>query len=108
MFAWIDLVVLVTDPAHERKGAGKMLLEWGCKKADEQGLDAYLDATPIGRPLYQRYGFVIERESDIDLAQFGAKGSAGVTNMVRRAGPKADTNGTTNGIDDRSAKALGA
>ncbi len=34
-----------------------MLLNWGLEKAQEQNKDAYLIATPAGRPLYQATGF---------------------------------------------------
>ncbi|OAA76568.1 Acyl-CoA N-acyltransferase [Akanthomyces lecanii RCEF 1005] len=48
---------LGVDPGQQRRGIGKMLLNWGLEKAQEQGKDAYLIATPAGRPLYQAAGF---------------------------------------------------
>ena len=34
-----------------------MLVEWGTKKADEMHLEAFVEATNDGRPLYARHGF---------------------------------------------------
>jgi GNAT superfamily N-acetyltransferase len=102
-----DLVVLVTDPSHERKGAGRMLLEWGCKKADEAGLPCYLDATKTGRPLYERYGFEMQKISTLDLTQFGGEGEDAVANMIRPAGSGGSkSNGNGKEVDDRGIKAV--
>jgi hypothetical protein len=38
-------------------GAARLLIEWGCKKADEDGKEAYVDASDEGRPVYVRFGF---------------------------------------------------
>ena len=34
-----------------------MLVEWGLQKADELGIDAFVEATDDGRPLYTAKGF---------------------------------------------------
>jgi hypothetical protein len=81
-----------------------MLLEWGCQKADEAGLDCYLDATSTGKPLYERYGFEVQSVSTLDLTQFGAKGEDAVSNMIRR--PGIGLNGNTKDVDDRGIKAV--
>ena len=33
-----DLQILVTTPAHRRRGAASKLIEWGTQRADERGL----------------------------------------------------------------------
>jgi GNAT superfamily N-acetyltransferase len=33
-----NLQILVTHPKYQRRGAGGMLVDWGCAKADERGL----------------------------------------------------------------------
>lgn len=52
------LEMIVTRAAHQGRGAGAMMMEWGVQRADEDGVECYLDATPEGKPLYGRYGFV--------------------------------------------------
>ncbi|KAF2134666.1 acyl-CoA N-acyltransferase [Dothidotthia symphoricarpi CBS 119687] len=65
------LDTLVTLPNHERRGAGSMLVRWGCGKADEAGLEAYLEASPMGAPMYARHGFEKAREVELDLKKYG-------------------------------------
>lgn len=67
------LDTLVTLPQHERRGAGSMLVRWGCEKADEAGVEAYLEASPIGAPMYARHGFLAVKEVEIDLRKFDGK-----------------------------------
>lgn len=65
------LDTLVTLPQHERRGAGSMLVRWGCEKADEAGVEAYLEASLFGAPMYARHGFVGTKEIDLDLRRYG-------------------------------------
>jgi Acetyltransferase (GNAT) domain len=39
------------------KGAGGMLMKWGVERANEDGVECYLDANPDGKPVYEKYGF---------------------------------------------------
>jgi GNAT superfamily N-acetyltransferase len=65
------LDTLVTLPDHHRRGAGGMLVKWGCEKADELGVEAFLEASLMGQPLYARYGFEPVKEAGIDLREYG-------------------------------------
>lgn len=47
-----------------------MLMEWGVQKAEEKGLESYIDATEIGRGLYSKWGFVEGRQRVFTLANF--------------------------------------
>jgi GNAT superfamily N-acetyltransferase len=48
-----------TNPGWQGKGAGKLLAKWGTEKADELGLKYFVEASYLGRPLYEKFGFVI-------------------------------------------------
>jgi GNAT superfamily N-acetyltransferase len=67
----IWLASLVTLPAHQRRGAGGMLLTWGIDKAQELGLDIYLQGSSSGYPLYKKYGFKDLSSHTLDLRPFG-------------------------------------
>jgi GNAT superfamily N-acetyltransferase len=53
-FAWIAMMLV--DPAYRGRGLGRRLLE-AAMAAVPSNLPIRLDATPLGRPLYQQYGF---------------------------------------------------
>ncbi|EMD01209.1 hypothetical protein BAUCODRAFT_58533, partial [Baudoinia panamericana UAMH 10762] len=65
------LHVLVTHPKHQRRGAGSMLVQWGCEKADAHGTIAALFASTAGLAVYQKYGFEVVQETPLDLRPFG-------------------------------------
>ncbi|KAJ5910467.1 hypothetical protein N7504_005110 [Penicillium tannophilum] len=56
----IFLDTLCTHPDYWRRGAGSMIVKWGCDLADKEGVSAYLDSSKDGAPLYQKFGFVDE------------------------------------------------
>ena len=51
------LMYMCVDPAWQRRGAGRMLMQWGTHRCDELGIPAYLEASPFGYPLYRGCGF---------------------------------------------------
>jgi GNAT superfamily N-acetyltransferase len=53
---WICMV-LVT-PSEQRKGFATQLLRWAVERCAERGLIAGLDATPAGRQVYEKLGFL--------------------------------------------------
>lgn len=44
-------------PEYRGRGIGHMFMNWGLQKADSLGLEAWLDASDYGRPLYEKHGF---------------------------------------------------
>lgn len=63
---------MVTHPSHRGKGAAGLLIRWGIEQAEKDGVPAYLEAGVMGRPIYERYGFVqIGDLLDVDLKEFG-------------------------------------
>lgn len=65
---------LATHPDHQGRGAGKLLLDWGVKKADDEGLVTYLDASQVARPIYQKRGFEVKRIIEWDRKVWGGEG----------------------------------
>ena len=64
---WL-LNLLGTHPRYRRRGAAAMLVEWGLKRADEEGKKCFVDAGGEGgEALYRRYGFVDVGELVLDL-----------------------------------------
>jgi GNAT superfamily N-acetyltransferase len=55
-FAWISMVLVL--PGHRGQGLAARLLRHALAWLDARGLMPVLDATPAGRPVYLRHGFV--------------------------------------------------
>ena len=72
-FGWIAMMLV--DPAWRGRGVGARLLE-AAMGAVPGGIPIRLDATPLGRPLYQRYGF----EDEDTLTRHVAEPSRAVFN----------------------------
>jgi GNAT superfamily N-acetyltransferase len=68
---YYSLDTLVTHPDHHRRGAGGLLLQWGLEKADQAGVEAYLESSAMGRPLYERWEFHPVKEIALDLRRWG-------------------------------------
>lgn len=62
---------LVVSPAWQRKGVGKLLLEWGLKVADDKGLKCWIDASPQGLGLYKQCGWQEAKVLEFDLSSWG-------------------------------------
>ncbi|KAJ5086875.1 hypothetical protein NUU61_008182 [Penicillium alfredii] len=57
-----------THPNYQRRGAGSMIVKWGCDLADHDGVAAYVDASKEGAPLYKRFGFEDFSKPDEEIA----------------------------------------
>ncbi|KAF2475866.1 uncharacterized protein BDR25DRAFT_379440 [Lindgomyces ingoldianus] len=44
-------------PTHRRLGVGSLLMQHGIKRADSLSLECWLEASAMGRPLYEQFGF---------------------------------------------------
>lgn len=66
------LDICFCDPAHHRRGAGKMLVQYGTRWADERGVMSYVEASYPGRRLYESCGFVMKENVVMDPAGFRA------------------------------------
>lgn len=63
----IDLSIIATHPSHQRKGLSSLLMTEFCKQVDDTGLPAYLESSPSGKALYERFGFVTKDSFSIDI-----------------------------------------
>ncbi len=75
---------LATHPNQQRRGAGRMLLNWGLKKADEEGLITYLDCSDIGLPMYEKAGFKLVKATEWDRVPWGGQGKTWHGHMTRQ------------------------
>jgi GNAT superfamily N-acetyltransferase len=61
--AWIGMMIV--DPAFRRRGIGEALMRRALDHLDGLGVPTVkLDATPAGKPLYERLGFTAELEME--------------------------------------------
>jgi GNAT superfamily N-acetyltransferase len=49
--------MLGVHPSHQGRGLASKLLKWGLTRADAEGVETYLSASPEGKPMYEKYGF---------------------------------------------------
>ncbi|KAI9690732.1 MAG: hypothetical protein M1820_009863 [Bogoriella megaspora] len=56
---------------HQKNRIGQELMSWGIAQTDKLGLESYLEATPEGRKLYQRFGYRPVAEIDLDINDHG-------------------------------------
>ena len=63
------LAILFVHPEHRRRGAASLLMRWGMEKADELGLEAFVEATDDGKPCYEHHGFTYMNTVYMDPAK---------------------------------------
>lgn len=78
-----DLKALHTDPDHQRRGAGSLILKWGAAEADRLGFDSYLEASEEGLPLYEKHGYRKVGVFGTDLSKWGGSENYESTLMLR-------------------------
>lgn len=48
---------MAVHPLYRRLGIGTLLMEIGVSIADKHNIEAWMEASPMGKPLYQKHGF---------------------------------------------------
>jgi predicted N-acetyltransferase YhbS len=48
---------MAVHPSHRRRGLGSLLMQVGIARADELRVEAWMEASLMGRPLYENFGF---------------------------------------------------
>ena len=70
---YVSMMTLVVEPGWERRGVGRKILEWGLREADEMKLPCFISASPKGKGLYERLGWVEVGRVSIDEGDFGGE-----------------------------------
>ena len=79
--AWLALVLV--DTAFRERGIGRRLVAAGLQYADDSGVRTVrLDATPLGRPVYERLGF----RPQFELSRWGGIPSGSAVEPLRPRG----------------------
>lgn len=65
----VNLDICVIDPKYQRMGIGGLLVSWGVDKADELGFDAIVESSVFGKGLYEKNGFVFEKDVTLPLPE---------------------------------------
>ncbi|RMZ91989.1 hypothetical protein DV736_g789, partial [Chaetothyriales sp. CBS 134916] len=55
---YIHLHICYTDAEYRRRGAGHMMMQWGCELADQLFLPGWVEASEEGSALYRTFGVV--------------------------------------------------
>ncbi|KAI0977176.1 hypothetical protein F4678DRAFT_412101, partial [Xylaria arbuscula] len=53
----VYLSIIFTSPSHRRRGLAQQIMSWGIEKANQMGVEMFIDATEMGKPLYEQNGF---------------------------------------------------
>ncbi|KAK1909677.1 hypothetical protein CFE70_005226 [Pyrenophora teres f. teres 0-1] len=48
---------MAVDPGHRLRGIGCLLMDVGVARADELDLECWLEASEMGKPLYEKFGY---------------------------------------------------
>ena len=75
----------MTHPDHHRRGAGRMLIDWGTRQADAAGLESFVNGSMQGKALYMKCGFETVGVTTLDLSPWGVDDIPESYAMVRHA-----------------------
>jgi ribosomal protein S18 acetylase RimI-like enzyme len=51
------LSMIATRKEYQGRGAARLMMQWGVDRADDDGFEAYVNSSPEGRPVYEKFGF---------------------------------------------------
>ncbi len=79
------LRAIATLPEYQGQGCASVLLKSGLEIVDTRKAKVFLEATPQGRPLYEKFGWKFVDEMVFDLGKYGCSGVQRITCMMREA-----------------------
>jgi GNAT superfamily N-acetyltransferase len=103
-FGWIAMMLV--DPAMRGQGLGRRLLETAMDVVPAN-LPIRLDATPLGRPLYHKYGFEDEAVLHRHVADFSGRLKPPTTDKPPSAGPPPLTTAELATVIERDREVFG-
>lgn len=56
--------MMVVHPEHRRRGIGGLMMEWAQGRMDEMGIEGFIEASPLGRELYEKWGYQVVMKLD--------------------------------------------
>lgn len=59
--------LLCTAEAYKGQGAGSLILQRGCELADKDKLECYIDSSPRGKRVYEKFGFVFTKHVPLPM-----------------------------------------
>jgi hypothetical protein len=65
----VNLDICVIDPKYQRMGIVDLLVSWGINKADELGFDAIVESSVFGKRLYEKNGFIFQKNVTLFLPE---------------------------------------
>ena len=51
----------------QRRGIGRLLMDWGLAKMDDLGLESFIEATGFGKGLYMKCGYRSVQEVSVNM-----------------------------------------
>jgi GNAT superfamily N-acetyltransferase len=55
---------MVVHPEHRGRGIGGLMMAWGNEHLDEMGIEGFLEASDLGRALYEKWGYQVVMKLD--------------------------------------------
>ncbi|KAL9066600.1 MAG: hypothetical protein Q9161_007430 [Pseudevernia consocians] len=63
----LGLSLMCVYPEFQRRGVGRLLMEWGLAKIDGLGLESFIEATDSGKGLYARCGYRFVKKVSVNV-----------------------------------------
>ena len=63
------LSLMCVNPDFQKRGLGRLLMEWGLAKMDGLGLEGFIEATDSGKGLYAKCGYRFVEEVSVNVDQ---------------------------------------